>query len=119
MSNLKLPAMDYHNLRQLANAGNGEAWTKIAYQTWIRRDGAEIHVKHHNSVIARVSLTKTVIDNHGYHTTTTANRLDRIVYANTGMHVCIRNFQMVLRYDGTNTIRPIDGEKTIYNKEMV
>lgn len=115
MSNLKLPAMDYANLRKLT--GLRGTWTKIAYQTWVRMaDDATVEVKHHDSIIARVSLTKTVIDNHGYHTVTTANRLNRIVYANTGMYVCIHQREMKVRYSGTNTMRPVNGEVTLYNK---
>ena len=116
MSNLNLPAMDYANLCKLANKGT--KWVKIGYQTWVRRDEESDHVvkvKHHNSIIANVSETKTVFNNHGYHTKTTADRLNRIVFANTGLHIGITNYQMVVRNKYGEA--PMNsGDNIIYNK---
>lgn len=114
MSNLKMPAMDYANLRKLT--GLRGSWTKIAYKTWVRMtDDATVEVKHHNSVIANVSATKTVFNNHGYHTKTTADRLNRIVFANTGLHIGITNYQMVVR--NKHGEAPMNsGDNILYNK---
>lgn len=118
MSNLKLPEMNYSNLAKLT--GIRGTWTKIGYKTFIRMaDNRTVEVKHFDSVIAQVSLTKTVIDNHGYHTSTTANRLNRIVFANTGMHVQIKNREMVVRYPDSDVTRPVVGEIHLYNKEHI
>jgi hypothetical protein len=124
MSNLKLPEMSFTNLRELLvknDALDGQ-WVKLAYATFIRKADVNnaIEIRHHNSIIATVSLTDTIIDPHGFHTATTANRLNKIVYANTGMHVCLRypqkNYQLYVRYAGTDTMRPINGPTKLYNK---
>lgn len=114
MSNLKLPAMDYYSLRQVANdeKNSGKHWIKIAYQTFIRRDGAHVLVKHHETVIADISQTAVKLYHEGFHTRTTANRLNHILYSNCGHHVGMKNGHLEVRYPRTGTTaRLINGDR--------
>lgn len=114
MTNLKLPELDYANLLKLADKGS--EWVKIGYQTFVRRDTESSHVvcvRHFNSTIAWVSAAKTVFNNQGYQSRTTADRLDRILYPNTGWRVGITNGEMVLRNDGEMPVTA--GDNIIYN----
>lgn len=99
MSNLKLPDISYSNLVQIA----GDDWKKIAYETYAKRVPnyerglTAVYVRHFNSTIAIVLPDVVVVDNHGYHTRTTANRLNEIVFSNTGHHIGITKGVMVFR----------------------
>ena len=106
MSNLKLPELTYESLCELAN--KGDRWVKIGYETHVRRDAESPHVvkiRHHSTVIANVSATKVVLYHGGYHSRTTADRLNRILYPNCGHHVGMKNGSLEVRYpkDGTTT----------------
>lgn len=117
MSNLKLPAMDYANLCKLANKGT--KWVKIGYKTWVRRDeesGHVVKIKHHNSIIANVSATKVWLYHHDYHTRTTANRLDRILFANAGFHVGIKGGLLEVRYPNGEDSERLPSECAFYTR---
>lgn len=118
MSNLNLPEMDYYTLRQIANSdrNSGKPWAKIGYQTWIRRDGAHVLVKHHDTVIADISQTAVKLFHEGYHSSTTANRMNRILYANCGHHVGIKNGSLEVRYPKSNTTARLTNGDRFYTK---
>jgi len=116
MSNLKLPSLEYANLLKLASAG--ESWVKIGYETYVRRDSESSHVvkvRHHSTVIANVSATKVQAFSGGYHSTTTANRLNRIIYPNCGFHIGIKNGALEIRY-GHNETMPFKDGQIFYTK---
>ncbi|ABE67743.1 hypothetical protein Wildcat_163 [Mycobacterium phage Wildcat] len=121
MTNLQLPAMTYANLHALANGSR--TWVKIAYATWVRETTEghavpvpAIEVRHHNTVIAIVSSRQTWVSNGGYVTRTTANRLDRILFANTGIHVGIKNGSMEFRYRDGRTLPWLNSDYAFYHK---
>lgn len=119
MSNLKLPEMDYFTLRQIANDPDSKVvggWIKLAYQTWIRRDGAHVLVKHHDTVIADISQTAVKLFHEGHHSSTTANRMNRILYANCGHHVGIKNGSLEVRYPKSNTTARLTNGDRFYTK---
>ena len=118
MSNLKLPALDYANLIKLAN--NGDTWVKIGYQTSVRREPgnfAAVQLRHHDTVIATVTSTHTIVTHGGYHSKTTADRLNRVVYANTGFHIGIKNFELEIRYGHNESMR-LPAEQSFYNRDF-
>lgn len=83
MSNLKLPEMSLKNLLKLAPS-DGD-WKKIANATWIRRQGdidPYVEVKHHHTIIASINAKVLMVTNGGFHTLTTAKRLNQIVRDN-------------------------------------
>ena len=102
MSNLKLPTMSYDNLTKLAKGYE----TKIAYATTIERyddSPARIVIRQHGNMIAQVTPDIIVIDNCGYDSSTTANRLRKIMQDNMlGYYVRIRDFEMRL-YNAEHT----------------
>jgi hypothetical protein len=107
MSNLKLPTMSYENLSSLAPRDG--SWKKVAYATWIRHifiGNGIVEVKHHASIIATITKKRVVLDNHGYNTPTTSNRLNRIVRDNgiTDRWVGIKQYSMGVRGPGGQTI---------------
>ena len=115
MSNLKLPKMDYYHLREMANDPErkltADGWIKIAYQTFIRRDGAHVLVKHHDTVIADISTTYVYLYHGGFHSPTTSNRLNRILWENCGINVGLRNRALEVRYrDGSKSVPLRDGD---------
>lgn len=95
MSNLKLPDMSYSNLMKLT-AATGDKWRKVAYETYVKRQDNDVLVKHHSSVIARVSESHTILDNNGYVSSTTTGRMHAIATANTDYKVAIRNRSQAL-----------------------
>ena len=111
MSNLKLPSLEYANLRKLALARPDKFWVPIAYKTWVALVDNRVQVKHHDTVIATVDSTKVVVTHGGYHTRTTANRLNAIVYANCGFWVGIKNGELELRFRGGSSKPLKDGHK--------
>lgn len=112
MSNLNLPAMTYTTL----NAMLHNAWLKgkdrvtIAYETTIQwGHNNSVIVRHHNNQIAAITPDAFTLDNAGWDTRTTADRLNRILRDNqTALpsdpdatdrlyyHVCIREGLMVV-----------------------
>lgn len=117
MSNLKLPAMDYANLRKLALARPDKFWVPIAYQTWVALVDNKVQVKHHDTVIATVDSTKVVVTHGGYHTRTTANRLNAIVYANCGFWVGIKRGELELRFRNSNSL-PLEDGQELFTKQL-
>ena len=118
MSNLNLPEMDYYTLRQIANSdrNSGKPWVKIGYQTFIRLDGSHVLVRHHDTVIADISTTQVYLYHGGYHSPTTANRLNKILFANCGFHVGIKNRTLEVRYPNTDTRKPLLNGDGFYMK---
>ena len=98
MSNLKLPNMSYENLLTLTPENS--AWKKIAYATFIDQGSLNpnsVRIMHHESVIAVVSANSVTLDNHGYDSSTTANRLSKIAYDNgIDARIAIRGGEMVV-----------------------
>lgn len=90
MSNLNLPNMSYDSL---INRKPG----KIAYETHLahKRHGVtgevlECQVRHHGSLIARIRKNEIEISNSGWHSPTTANRLNTIALDNRAGAVGIK-----------------------------
>lgn len=113
MSNLKMPDMSFKNLYEIL-PHNGE-WTKIAYATYARVCGTDIdvevsiQVKHHDTIIATIwgnsdhyAVNLIELNNGGYVTATTTERLSAITYDNTDpgykMWVARKNGNQVFRY---------------------
>ena len=115
MSNLKLPAMEYANLRKLALARPDKFWVPIAYKTWVALVDNRVQVKHHDTVIATVDSTKVIVTHRGYHSSTTANRLNKIVYQNCGFWVGIKNGSLELRFKDGKPLPLPDGQ-VLYTK---
>ena len=86
MSNLQLPTMSYENLSTLAVGKSG----KIGYATHISQGDKAVTVFHHGHAIALITPGCIELNNRGYHTRTTADRLHRIATANGAGHVRIR-----------------------------
>ena len=99
MSNLKLPTMSYDNLTKLSKGYE----IKIAYATTIESyddSPKRIVIRQHGNIIAQVTPDIIVIDNCGYDSSTTANRLRKIMHDNNlGYYVRIRDFEMRLYND--------------------
>jgi hypothetical protein len=101
MTNLKMPNMSYDNLRELLEGSRGKT-KKIAYATHARlSEGGVVYVYHHGNTIAAVQPDRVSMSNAGYHTKTTAHRLDLIAYANGVGRVRIRDFTM--------RVEPVEG----------
>lgn len=118
MSNLILPRMNYETLSELAT--NGDQWKKIAYATYVRVNNGDVSVKHHDSTIATITRNGDIyLDNNGYESCTTANRLDKILLENSGRYrVGISNHRMVIR-DMKNNWKeyPMDSNIVVYRKK--
>lgn len=96
MSNLKLPCMSFDNLASMRVPASG----KIAHNTWIKRFPGSVDVIYHTTVIATVYRDKVAISNGGWHTVTTANRLNAITRDNGYGYVSIRNGEMLYTAKG-------------------
>jgi len=115
MSNLKLPTMSFYNLCKIAIPAKGE-WKKIAYETYVRyrvresdnglRQFIAIDVRHHHTVIATIQDKTVTLDNGGYVSSTTTNRMNRVLRDNrVPFSVAIRNFEQVV-LDHSNNFKP-------------
>lgn len=107
MSNLKLPTMTHANLRKLLGKRPS---IKLAYATEAHAEhGSDrISVTQHDNVIAVLTGDTLYVDNCGYDSATTANRLRKILHDNgLDYYVRIRDFGMRL-YNGAHT--EIDSE---------
>ena len=88
MSNLQLPIMSYENLSNLKVGKTG----KIGYATHIDQDDKAVTVFHHGHPIALITPSCIELNNRGYHTSTTTNRLKRVTLDNgAGRDVRIRD----------------------------
>lgn len=113
MSNLKLPDMSFKNLYKILP--HNDEWTKIAYATYARVRSADIdvevsiQVKHHDTIIATIwgntdhfAVRSIELNNGGYISSTTTNRLNEIAYDNTDpgykVWVARKNGLQVFRY---------------------
>ena len=91
MSNLKLPNLSYNNLKALAA---GRYAKTIAYATTATDSDDFITVSHHGNEIADVRENDVTLLTAGWHSQTTAARLNRLLMdnvANTPYRVGIRD----------------------------
>lgn len=103
MTNLKMPNMSYDNLREMLKDSTGDT-KKIAYATHARLShGDVIYVYHHGNTIAAILPDRVNLSNAGYHTKTTAHRLNLIACANGVGKVYIRDFNM--------RVEPVEGRE--------
>lgn len=121
MSNLNLPKMSFDNLNRLL--GNRTAKT-LAYATTAERDGDRtIIVRHHGNAIATISDDVVTLSTAGWHSRTTANRLNAILAALElpGRYgIGITQGQMVLReFHGKKPIETPFNRIEIENHEIV
>ena len=79
MSNLKLPNLSYNNLKALAA---GRYAKPIAYATTATDNESLITVSHHGNEIADVALDGVTLFTAGWHSQTTAARLNRLLMDN-------------------------------------
>lgn len=96
MSNLKLPIMSFDNLSTM----NVPRSSKIAHNTWIRRNVDNVEVIYHTTVIAIIYRDRVEISNGGWPTATTANRLNAITRDNGFGCVSIRRGDMLYTPNG-------------------
>ena len=86
MSNLNLPRMTYVTLNgMLRNAyARGNNVVKLAYETTASRwqDSNVVVIYHHGNQIAEIGENHITLDNAGWHSRTTANRLNAILRDN-------------------------------------
>lgn len=105
MTNLKLPSLNYPELAELLrNRGSWEV--TIGYKTkatlWHTSPGyPEIEVLHHGNEIASIEPYKIWLSNAGWHSATTADRLNRIAKDN-GLPI------RVTILDGLTTVRDLN-----------
>lgn len=101
MSNLKLPTMTYDNLSKLLG---GRSAKTLAYATTAERHAnGNIIVRQHGNAIAELSPDTLYIDQCGWDSSTTANRLRKVMADNeVGYYVRIRDFGMRL-YNASHT----------------
>lgn len=106
MTNLKMPSLKYDDL---INRKNG----RLGYATTLTHGNpGTVIVSHHGSPIATLTPDTVTLDNHGYHSNTTAHRLNLISHAHGLGWVGIKNGEMRLtRFDGT--ITPMNGPITL------
>lgn len=98
MSNLKLPTMSFSAL--MARYSLTSKPTKLAYATTAEYVNGHIVIRQHGNRIAVITHDIIVIDNCGYDSSTTANRLRKIMHDNNlGYYVRIRDFEMRLYND--------------------
>lgn len=91
MSNLKLPNLSYSNLKALTGGRYGKT---IAYATTATDSDTLITVSHHGNEIADVSADSVILMTAGWHSQTTAARLNRLLVdnlSNTPYRVGIRD----------------------------
>ena len=101
MTNLKMPNMSHDNLRELLEGSGGKP-KKIAYASHAMMwEDETIAVYHHENLIAAILPDIVRLTNAGWHTKTTAHRLDLIAYANGVGRVRIRAFTM--------RVEPVEG----------
>lgn len=121
MSNLKLPKMSFYNLNRLL----GNRWSEtLAYATTAERDGDRtILVRHHGNAIATISDDVVTLSTAGWHSRTTANRLNAILAALElpGRYsIGITQYVMVLReFHGNKKIEIPFNRIEIENNEIV
>lgn len=94
MSNLKMPTMTYENLSKILGSKSEK---KICYATEIASYPGGIRVTQHGNTIANISESSVMVTNAGWDSSTTANRLRKIMNDNNiGFYVRVRNFGMRL-----------------------
>lgn len=113
MSNLKLPNMSYTALKNMHIPRSG----KIAYATTLETHTEEpetLIVRHHGNPIAVIAPWSVTVDNCGWHTVTTANRIDRILFDNgTKFRCAIKGGRMILRNTDNGTALDFEGARTV------
>lgn len=117
MTNLKLPPLTYDSLSAIL------AWqpcSKIGYATTIERDYRYkdvISIVHHGSVIADVAPNEVFLRKVGYHSQTTAHRLNRVCVDN-GLETRVgfrKGWMCMLFQNGSKTVEyPIKDDHTLF-----
>lgn len=105
MSNLKLPNLSYNNLKALAA---GRYNKQIAYATTATDNDVLITVSHHGNEIADVTPDDVTLFTAGWHSQTTAARLNRLLIdnlPNTPYRVGIRDGYTCLVNHATPKLR--------------
>ena len=117
MTNLKLPPLTYDSLNALLA---GRPYRKIGYATTVERDYRYkdiISIVHHGAVIADVSQGEVYLRQAGYHSQTTAHRLNRVCVDN-GLETRVgfrKGWMCMLLDTGSKTIEyPIKGDQTLF-----
>lgn len=88
MSNLNLPRMTYTTLRGMTDnsiaRGNEFGYVKLAYETTAEKVWGKdtIVIRHHGNPIAEIGPDFFTLDNAGWHSRTTSDRLNRILQDN-------------------------------------
>jgi len=75
-----LPKLDYRSLSKLPTGKR----RKLGYKTYAENRGEMVVIYHHNNAIAGVHKNRLELDNCGWDSNTTRDRLDQIVYDNFG-----------------------------------
>ena len=75
-----LPKLDYRSLSKLPTGKR----RKLGYKTYAEKRGEMVVIYHHNNPIAGVHKNRLELDNCGWDSNTTRDRLDQIVYDNFG-----------------------------------
>ena len=98
MSNLNLPKLTYGNLTKLIDASKRDIIT-LAYKTTAEyfRNGAVL-IRHHGNPIAEIALDYFTVDNAGWNSRTTSDRLNRVLRDNNADHytISIKQGAMIL-----------------------
>jgi hypothetical protein len=117
VTNLKLPPLTYDSLSQILA---WQPWSKIGYATTIERDyryKEVISIVHHGAVIADVSPGEVFLRQVGYHSQTTAHRLNRVCVDN-GLETRVgfrKGWMCMLWKNGSKTVEyPIKSDHTLF-----
>lgn len=114
MSNLKLPNMGYEYLSRIAPA---DKWKKIAYQTFIQKEGNHVLVKHFDTTIATINKDSVSVDNGGYcWSRSTSARLNTIIRQNGAFDkwIGIREGNMVVLGEKGKIISDLSSHPDFY-----
>lgn len=94
MSNLNLPNMSYESLRDTPAGKLAYATTLTHVQGSDTGHFLECQVRHHGNLIARIRKDEIEISNCGWHSPTTANRLNKVAVDNRAGSVGIKDGMM-------------------------
>lgn len=83
MSNLKLKSMHYKKLKDRLRDKNGKP-EKLGYETWAtdRTEDDAVAIQHHASIIGIVKPFSVSVSNRGWDSSTTRDRINRILRDN-------------------------------------
>lgn len=104
MSNLNLPTLTVANLNNLRHNDNRRnlAFATVSHRFWDDNSADYGYmIQHHRSIIADIRLDRIAIGNAGWHSRTTADRLNRVLRHNgVPGHVRILQGRMILEWQG-------------------